>query len=247
MAPDVRSIPIPEEQAFVPAKESVLAVEDEPRYQRLLCGALESRGYKTLSSLTGNDAIQIVAESELSLLLLDLGLPDIDGLRVIEQIREFSDIPIVIVTARADESDIVRGLEIGADDYLTKPFGISELAARVKAALRRSTKSEHPVVAATFENGPLKIDYRGAEITMGGDPVKPTGLEYRLIRYFSQNVGRVLTPDQIPEEVWGPEYVGDEHLVRVYVSRVRKKIEWQPGDPRLVQTRAGIGYLMVKQ
>ena len=166
---------------------------------------------------------------------------------MIEQIREFSDIPIVIVTARADESDIVRGLEIGADDYLTKPFGISELMARVQAALRRSTKSGHPVVAVPFENGPLKIGYRAAEITVEGKPVKLTGLEYRLIRYLSQNVGRVLTPDQILEEVWGPEYVWDEHLVRVYVSHVRKKIEGQPSDPKLVQTRTGIGYLMANQ
>jgi len=151
-----------------------------------------------------------------------------------------------IVTARADESDIVNGLESGADDYLTKPFGIPELVARIRSALRRATHSERPGTMAPFESDGLKVDYGAAEVSVKGEPVKFTATEYRLIRYLSQNAGRVLLPDQILEEVWGPEYVGDEHLVRVYISRIRKKIEDDPRNPKFIITRSGVGYLMKK-
>ena len=228
------------------AGETVLVVEDEPRYQRLICSNLESRGFKTLRTESGRAAVELVAQREPDLVILDLGLPDVDGFEVTRRLREFSDVPIVIVTARADESDIVNGLESGADDYLTKPFGIPELVARIRSALRRATHSERPGTMAPFESDGLKVDYGAAEVSVKGEPVKFTATEYRLIRYLSQNAGRVLLPDQILEEVWGPEYVGDEHLVRVYISRIRKKIEDDPRNPKFIITRSGVGYLMKK-
>ena len=224
----------------------VLVVEDEPRYQRLICANLKAKGYRTISAETGNDAIERVAEREPELVILDLGLPDIDGLDVTRRIREFSEVPIVIVTARSDEADIVAGLENGADDYLTKPFGMSELVARIRASLRRAARAEQPQGQAAFDLAGLHVDYGAAEVSLSGEPVKLTATEYRLIRYLSQNAGVVLLPDQILENVWGPEYVGDEHLVRVYVSRVRKKIEDDHSDPQYIVTRSGVGYMMKK-
>ncbi len=224
----------------------ILVVEDEPRYQRLICANLKSQGYRTDSAGTGNEAIDRVATREPELVLLDLGLPDIDGLEVTRRIREFSDVPIVIVTARADEADIVAGLEHGADDYLTKPFGMSELVARIRASLRRAARAEQPPGEANFDLGDMHVDYAAAEVSIREEPIKLTATEYRLIRYLSQNAGRVLLPDQILESVWGPEYVGDEHLVRVYISRVRKKIEDDRSDPSYIVTRSGVGYMMKK-
>jgi two-component system KDP operon response regulator KdpE len=177
--------------------------------------------------------------------LLDIGLPDMDGFDLLARIREFSAVPIVVVTARGDETDVVRGLEGGADDYLSKPFGIPELLARVRAALRRApgetVKTEPP-----FELDSLRVDFAAAEVSLDGQAVALSATEYRLIRYLALNAGRVLIPDQLLENVWGPEYVGDEHLVRVYVSRVRQKIEPEPRNPRFIITRPGVGYMMVR-
>ena len=228
------------------ARSYILVVEDEPRYQRLICTNLKAKGYRTVSAENGSEAIDRVAEREPELVIVDLGLPDIDGLEVTRRIREFSDVPIVIVTARADEADIAAGLENGADDYLTKPFGMSELVARIRASLRRAARTEQPSGRAAFDLGDMHVDYAAAEVSLRCEAIKLTGTEYRLVRYLSQNAGMVLLPDQILENVWELEYIGDEHLVRVYVGRVRNKIEDDPSSPRYIVTRSGVGYMMKK-
>lgn len=225
--------------------DSVLIIEDEPRYIRLLQANLEQRGYRVASSSTGQQGLILLASNKPDLVLLDLGLPDMDGFDVLARIREFSDVAVVIVTARGDESDIVRGLEAGADDYLSKPFGIPELMARVRAALRRApgvTVKTQP----RFESDGLVVDFASAEVFVNGASVPLSATEYRLIRYLALNSGRVLVSDQLIRNVWGPEYPRDDHLVRVYISRLRRKIEADPQRPRYVITRTGVGYMMAK-
>ncbi len=224
---------------------SILIVEDDPRYARLIKTNLDERGYRTDTADIGADAQHLVSAREPDLVLLDLGLPDVDGLDVLARLREFSDVPVVIVTARGSEDDIVRGLEAGADDYLSKPFGIPELMARIHAVLRRSPEGQ-VANSPPFELDGLRVDFAAAEVKRDGEPLELTATEYRLLHHLALNAGKVLVPDQLLEHAWGPEYVGDEHLVRVYVSRLRHKIEKDPRNPHYVLTRTGVGYMMAR-
>jgi DNA-binding response OmpR family regulator len=224
-------------------KQRVLVVDDEPRYVWALRVNLESRGYKVLVADNGRDALQIAASESLDLILLDLRLPEMDGLEACRRIRQFSTVPIIILTAMADEADKVIGLDSGADDYLTKPFSVEELLARVRAALRRVEYGGELVSQPNLAVGDLLVDFSKNRVFVSDQEVSLTPTEYRLLCALAKQPGRVLVPDYLLEEVWGSGYEGEHRLLRQAVHRLRSKLEPDPSQPQYIQTRPGIGYL----
>ena len=190
---------------------------------------------------SSEEALQMLAEITPSLIVLDIGLPGIDGFTTCSRIREFSQVSIIMVTGKDFNEDKVRGLDLGADDYITKPFSPNELAARVKAALRRSVMSNE-VAEPTVEVGELLIDFASNRVLLGNDEVFLSDTEYRLLCYLARNAGRIVTRDQILERIWGEEYVGEDHLLHVTIGRLRLKLEDQTRWPKYILTRRGIGY-----
>lgn len=229
------------ESADVPAK--ILVVDDEPRYVRWITVNLQASGYRVLTATDGLQAVERTAAEQPDLVLLDIGLPGLDGLEACRQIREFSTVPIIMLTARAAEADKVAGLDAGADDYLAKPFGPPELLARVRAALRRVRYHEAPAWEPILRHDDLSIDFARCEVSWAGAPVSLTPTEYRLLAYLARRAGRVVLPEEVLAAVWGPEYREETQHVRLYVSRLRRKIEPDPEHPRYVLTKSGIGYL----
>ena len=221
----------------------ILVVDDEPRYVRWITVNLRASGYRVLTASDGQAALEAAAAERPDLVLLDIGLPLMDGLEVCRRIREFSTVPIIMLTAKAAEADKVAGLDAGADDYLPKPFGPPELMARVRAALRRSRYAESPTAEPVFHHGDLAIDFARHEVRHAGEPVTLTPTEYKLLVQLARHAGRVLLPEQLLAAVWGPEYREETQHVRLYVSRLRRKIEPDPDHPRYVLTKPGIGYL----
>ncbi len=219
----------------------VLVVEDEPPMKRYLATLLETSDYRVIEGVNAKQAISLAASHDPDLILLDLGLPDEDGLAVIERLREWTTTPIIVISAREQETDKVDALDRGAQDYLTKPFGSNELLARMRVALR-----DHPSAPAepTFTNGPLRIDYDRRLVYLHDEEVPLTPTEYKLLVYLAKNVGKVLTHRQILREVWGPNYVEHDHYVRVYMSQLRQKFEQDPARPKLLTTETGVGYRM---
>ena len=222
---------------------TVLVVDDEPRYVRWITVNLRGSGYRVLTAVDGQSALEATARERPDLVLLDVGLPVLDGLEVCRRIREFSTVPIIMLTARAAEADKVAGLDAGADDYLAKPFGPPELLARVRAALRRARYAVAPAAEPVFRHGDLTIDYTRCEVRRDGQLVALTPTEYKLLVYLARRAGRVLVPEELLAAVWGPEYREETQHVRLYVSRLRRKIERDPEHPRHVLTKPGIGYL----
>ncbi len=190
---------------------------------------------------SSEEALEMLAEITPSLIVLDIGLPGIDGFTTCSRIREFSQVSIIMVTGKDFNEDKVRGLDLGADDYITKPFSPNELAARVKAALRRSVMSNE-VAEPTVEVGELLIDFASNRVLLGNDEVFLSDTEYRLLCYLARNAGRIVTRDQILERIWGEEYVGEDHLLHVTIGRLRLKLEDQTRRPKYILTRRGIGY-----
>ena len=230
-------------------KTTILAVDDDPYLVRLAQDILEAEGYAVQTAESGLEAIQALNErrGRFSLLLLDLNMPELDGFATCERIRKFSNIPIIVVTGRESESDKVRGLEMGADDYVVKPFSPSELVARVKAVLRRAGSwNDAQAPKTTFKSGDLAVDFARAEVTVEHRPVPLSATEYRLLAYLARNAGRILTPDQILQRVWSDEYVGESHLLRVTMGRLRQKLGDDAKNPRFIVTRPGLGYSMVR-
>jgi DNA-binding response OmpR family regulator len=223
-------------------KPRVLAVDDEPRYVRAIQINLESRGFEVTAVGGGREALARLAQESFDLVLLDVRMPDMDGYEVCEHIRQFSTVPIVMLTAMAEEENKIKGLDLGADDYVTKPFSAAELVARVQAALRRVAFSGQTQTRAVFRDGDLKVDLAEERVYVAGQEVHLTRTEYRLLRELVGNPGRTLVPDYLLERVWGPGYVGEDHLLRQAIHRLRKKIE--PGAPHAqrIETRRGIGY-----
>lgn len=221
----------------------ILVVDDEPRYVRLLEANLLTEGYQVETALDGETAIEILTSTPIDLVLLDVLMPGMDGFAVCQRIRQFSNVPIIMVTAKGEERDRVRGLDVGADDYLVKPFSITELLARVRAVLRRAQVSE---ISHTrfFTHGDLKIDFARAEVWKGDQPVSLSATEYRLLLQFTQNIGKVLTAEELLMSIWGPEYRNEKEILWVTIARLRQKIEQDPHAPRHIVTRAGLGYLM---
>lgn len=226
------------------ARQRVLIVDDEPRYVRLISVNLDASGYESLAARDGKSAVELAAAQRPDLVLLDIGLPVMDGLETCRRIREFSQAPIIMLTAKAGEADKVAGLDAGADDYITKPFGPAELLARIRAVLRRAQLPDVPRSAPLFAAGDLRIDYAQHRVYVGPREVALSPTEYRLLSELARNAGSVVPTDTLLQRIWGPEYQGETQHVRLYISRVRQKIEADAEHPRWVVTRPGIGYML---
>ena len=230
---------------MISKKALVLVVDDDIRILRMMKRVLELEGYQVLAASSGEAALKIFDRETPELVLLDIMMPDMNGYVVCQRIREFSQVPIIMVTAKGDEKEKIEGLDIGADDYVTKPFSASELAARVRAMLRRiRIHDESP--ESVFHYNELVIDFASHRVMLGNQELNLTSTEYRLLSYMSCNAGRVVTPDQLLDKVWGEEYIGAPHLLQVNVARLRQKLGDDAKNPTYILTRPGIGYMMVK-
>jgi len=226
-------------------KISVLVVDDDIRMLRMMKRMLELEGFQVLVANSGEASLKSFEKETPDLVLLDIMMPDMDGYTTCKRIREFSQVPIIMVTARGDDKEKVEGLDIGADDYVTKPFSASELAARVRAVLRRAgTQDKQP--GAVFRYRDLVIDHTSHRVMVKNQELKLTSTEYRLLSYIARNAGRVVTPDQLLDKVWGEEYIGAPHLLQVNIARLRKKLGDDAKRPTYILTRPGIGYIMSK-
>ncbi|MFZ1282106.1 MAG: response regulator [Ignavibacteriaceae bacterium] len=223
-------------------KYNILIVDDEPQIRKILRITLESNSYKVMEAENGKDGIAFTAANKPNLIILDLGLPDQDGLSVLKNIREWSNIPVIILSVRNSEEDIVSCLDQGADDYLTKPFNTSELLARIRASLRRSAQVNEENV---YSDGSLSIDLVSRTVKKETFEVKLTATEYDLLFLFVKNVGKVLTHRYILKEIWGPAYIEQSQYPRVFVGNLRKKIEDDPANPKYILTESGVGYRFV--
>jgi len=226
----------------VPAKALILVVDDEPHVLRLVKANLESSGYKVVTATDGEKAVDLVAKERPDLVLLDLMLPQMDGYTACSRIREFSTVPVIMLTARSAQVDLVHGFEVGADDYLTKPFDVTELLMRVQAVLRRSKWPEEMAVRQEFKAGSIAIDFAQHRVTVAGNVVKLTPTEYRLLAYLASNANRVLTHRELLRAVWGPEYGDEAEYLRVYMRYLRQKLEADPSNPQYLLTQPGVGY-----
>jgi two-component system KDP operon response regulator KdpE len=222
----------------------VLAVEDEPQMMRFLRASLTAHSFRLDEATTAREAVASITTQNPQIILLDLGLPDRDGIDLTREIRGWSSIPIIVISARGRESDKVDALDAGADDYLTKPFGVSELLARIRAALRRATA---PASSPLIEVGKLRIDLAQHRVTLHDREIHLTPIEYRLLAFLAKNSGRVLTQGQILEEVWGPGHAEQSDYLRVYMCHLRRKIEKDPARPQLLTTEPGVGYRLRDQ
>lgn len=226
----------------------ILVVEDDATVRNLVLTALEAQSFDLLAESTGRGAIASAATNAPDVVLLDLGLPDIDGIEVVRAIRVWSQMPIIVVSARSEDADKIAALDAGADDYLTKPFSVGELQARIRTTLRRSSYLSNAPMreSSTFENGDLRIDYSAGVAYLSGEELHLTPIEYKLLCLLSHNVDRVLTHSFILNEVWGVEHQADLASLRVFMGTLRKKIESDPAHPRYIQTHVGVGYRMIR-
>jgi|SRR5512139_3805362 DNA-binding response OmpR family regulator len=222
----------------------ILVVDDEPRYLRLLEANLLTEGYDVLTAADGLQAIDTFSSNPVELILLDVMMPRLDGFATCQRIRQYSNVPIIILTAKGEEQDRVRGLDLGADDYLVKPFSATELLARVRAVLRRSQVSKESGQERFFEHGDLRIDFARAEVWKGNQPIFLSATEYRLLLQFAHHVGKILTAEDLLTSVWGPEYKTDKEILWVSIARLRQKLEEEAHEPKHIVTRSGLGYLM---
>jgi two-component system, OmpR family, KDP operon response regulator KdpE len=222
----------------------VLVVEDDRQMRRFLRTTLSSLDYRVIEAESVAEALTSVTTHNPDVILMDLALPDGDGVALTGRIRTWSRVPIIVLSARGREEDKVAALDEGADDYLTKPFGVNELLARIRAAVRRSAASSPGAEAAVLEVGALRIDQARREVTVDGREVRLTPIEFRLLAFLAANAGKVLTHRQILKEVWGPSYVSETHYLRVFMAALRRKIEPDPARPRLLLTEPGVGYRM---
>lgn len=222
----------------------ILVVDDEPRYVRLMEANLISEGYQVLKAYDGQSAVEMVAEKQPDLVLLDVMMPGLNGFAACERIRVFSTVPIIMVTAKGEEQDRVRGLDVGADDYIVKPFSATELLARVRAVLRRAQFSGSTFKQAVFQHNNLRIDLARAEVFRNDRLVFLSATEYRLLLQFVHNQGNILTSEDLLVNVWGPEYRDDKEILWVSISRLRQKLEDDPRNPQHIVTRSGLGYTM---
>lgn len=223
------------------SKIKVLVVDDEAPIRRLLQMGVSKVDYDIIEAETGGEALRAIATHNPDAVVLDLGLPDIDGIEVIKKAREWSAVPIIVLSARGQDADKINALNLGADDYLTKPFSLGELEARIKVILRRKVRSNSDP-APIFTAGRLEIDYVARTVKILGEEIHLTPLEYKLLTILSQNAGRVMTHKQLLSEVWGQAFVGQNHYLRGLMKQLRHKIEAEPSRPQFLTTDTGIGY-----
>ena len=226
------------------AAKRILIVDDEPRYVRLLEANLKTEGYAVSTATDGIQALEVFSAQPADLILLDIMMPRLDGFGVCQRIREFSNVPIMILTAKGEEQDRVRGLDLGADDYLVKPFSATEMLARVRAVLRRAERPTQEGETRYFVHADLRIDLARAEVWRGDHQVSLSATEYRLLLLFAHNVGKILTSEELLTGVWGPEYKSDKEILWVSIARLRQKLEDDAHNPRHIVTRSGLGYFM---
>lgn len=220
----------------------VLIIDDEPQIRKLLKVSLGAHGYDVYESITGSDAVTQAAAIKPDLVILDLGLPDLDGKEVVRRLREWSDLPILVLTVRDQEKEKIDALDAGADDYITKPFSIGELLARMRVSIRRAAHTgDEPVIQC----GDLSVDLSQRRVTIDNQEIKLTPTEYDIMKILAQNAGKVLTHRQLLKAVWGDTYADDTHYVRVYIGQLRRKIEPNPTQPRYIITESGIGYRLM--
>jgi two-component system KDP operon response regulator KdpE len=217
----------------------VLILDDEVGIRRFLRHSLDPERFDVIEAENGAEGLRLVATKSPAVLLLDLGLPDIDGVEVARQIREWSEVPIIVLSAREQEADKIAALDAGADDYLTKPFSVGELEARIRAALRRGSKAEPQPI---FQVGDMEVDLQGHIVRRAGAEVHLTPNEFKLLACLIKNAGRVVTHKQLLTEVWGPEFADEPHYLRVYMAQLRHKLEDDPAQPKLLATESGVGY-----
>jgi two-component system KDP operon response regulator KdpE len=223
----------------------ILVVDDEVRMVRFIQLNLEHDGFQVITAYNGREALEQVRSQLPNLVLLDVMMPDLDGFEVLENIREQSTVPVIMLTAKGEEDDRVRGLELGADDYITKPFSPRELVSRVRAVLRR-TEAESKLAAGMIDvDGRLKLDFNRREIWIDDQLVQLRPTEYRLLYHLVQNAGWVITHEQLLTKVWGYEYRDEPHYVRLYINYLRKKLEENPANPKYILTERGVGYRFV--
>ncbi|HEX5036651.1 MAG TPA: response regulator [bacterium] len=223
-------------------RPSILVIEDDAEIRRVLKVGLGHKDYRYLEALTAREGTTEVSTRNPDLIVLDLGLPDLDGLQFLKELRKWSKIPVIVLTARGKEKDKIKALDSGADDYLTKPFGMGELLARIRAALRRSAERHGGDAEPVFESGDLKIDFVRRQVFVKGAEVRLSPMEYRLLTYLARHAGQVLTQKQILKDVWGAAYVEKNLYLRVHMHQLRHKLEADPAQPRWLVTESGVGY-----
>jgi len=223
----------------------VVLIEDEPQIRRFLRTTLTHQGYRLFEAGTGADGLVEVASRQPDVTIVDLGLPDIDGLEVIRRLRQWTAVPIIVLSARGQERDKVTALDAGADDYVSKPFGADELLARIRVALRHTVGASHEGDEAVFEVEGLRVDLGRRQVVVGGTAVHLTPIEYKLLTALVRHAGKVVTNPQLLREVWGPTHAEQAHYVRVYMGHLRHKLEAEPANPRYLLTEPGVGYRLV--
>lgn len=226
-------------------KPLILVVEDDVSVRNLIVTTLKANEYRYLTAPSGNSALTQAATQQPDIVLLDLGLPDMDGVEIIQRIRSWSQMPVIVISARTEDADKITALDAGADDYLTKPFSVAELLARIRVTQRRLAVLETKGAEAVFHNGKLTIDYNAGCASLDGEVLKLTPTEYKLLCLLAQNVGKVLTHSYLTNKIWGSSWESDMASLRVHMATLRKKIEKDPNNP-YIQTHIGIGYRMLK-
>lgn len=224
-------------------RPTVLVIDDELQIRRLLRVCLDANGYRVLEAPTGQEGLAEAAQHRPDVVVLDLGLPDMDGVMVLKRLREWSKVPVVVLSVRDRQEDKVKALDNGADDYLTKPFGTDELLARLRVAMRHAQPSSD---SAVFHSGRLEVDLTARIVKVEGKEIRLTATEYALLRLLVQHSGKVMTHQQILREVWGPDYIEQTQYLRVYMAHLREKLEAEPSKPSLLLTEPGIGYRLVE-
>ena len=230
-------------------REKILVVEDEKSIAHFISSVLSANGYEAMQARSGSEALSMISSHCPDLIILDLGLPDMDGLEILRQLRSWSSLPVVVVSARSHEKDKVTALDLGADDYLTKPFGTDELLARVRTAIRHTrTASGNDEIAqkGTYTVGELTIDYNKHQVLKNGQNVRLTLSEFRIVALLGKYAGKVLTYDFIMKELWGPRAGGDNQILRVNMANIRRKIEKNPAQPEYLFTEVGVGYRLAE-
>ena len=225
---------------------NILICDDQPDIVNALKIYLAPEGYKLYEAYTGDEALEMVRSGDFHLVLLDIMMPQMDGITATAKIREFSNVPIILLTAKSETEDKVLGLNVGADDYVTKPFGTSELLARVRAALRHAAQRSAGHPAQTYVCGGLSVDWEKRRVILAGQDIHLTQNEYKIVALLAQHAGKVLTYDQIIQHVWGPNAAGDNRILRVNMANIRRKLEVNPAEPEYIFTEIGVGYRMAE-